>query len=323
VHIKKVNIEEYKSIFEKLQKRLQPKIFNSPEWLSIYDSRLNINVIFNKDNHPIGVFNTYSTKKGFFSHLNTPPFSPDCSLVFENVANNLAKQNSFYKKIFSLLEEYLSSQKASITTLCFPDEFHDFLPFYWNGYKISPLLTYHLNLNESADTIHKNLASERRNDIKKAEKDGLVSIKTDDYSIIKKMVEFTYARKDKKVNTQIVDGILKKFATPQNSYCFITFQDETPIAGAFVVYHKDIAYYLLGGYDPNHRHQGAGALSVWNALLHAKELGLKTFDFEGSVLPEVEKFFRAFGGYSVPYLSINKASLPVEIMLKFVKRNIF
>lgn len=323
MHIKKVNIEEYKDIFEKLQKRIQLKIFNTPEWLSIYDNRLNINVIYNKDNQPIGVFNTYNTKKGIFSHLNNPPFSPHCSLVFENVANNLAKQNSFYKKIFSLVEECLSNQKKTITTLCFPSEYHDFLPFFWNGYKVSPNLTYCLSLSDSIEVLHKNLAPERRNDIKKAEKDGLISVKTDDYSIIKKMVECTYVRKDKKINSQIVDSILSKYANDQNSYCYITFQNSRPIAGAFIVHYNGIAYYLLGGYDANHRHQGAGALSVWNAIQQAKELRLKTFDFEGSILPEVEKFFRAFGGYSVPYQSINKASIPIEIMLKFVKRNIF
>ncbi len=323
MEIKQVDIAEYNSIFEKLQKRIKLKVFNTPEWLSIYDSRLDINVIFNKDNQPIGVFNTYNTKTGIFSHLNNPPFSPHCSLIFENIANNLAKQNSFYKKVFSLIENYLSSQKKVITTICFPSDYHDFLPFFWNSYKVSPLITYHLNLQDSVDTIYKNFASERRNDIKKAEKDRLKSVKTDNYSIIKKMVEFTYERKDKKMNAQIIDAIINKYANKENSFCYITYQENKPIAGAFIIYYNNIAYYLLGGYDPNHRHQGAGALSVWNAIQHAKELGLKTFDFEGSILPEVEKFFRAFGGYSVPYQSINKASLPVEIMLKFVKRNIF
>ena len=245
MYIKKVDIAEYDNIFEKLQKRIKLKVFNTPEWLAIYDNRLNINVIFNKDNQPIGVFNTYNTKTGFFSHLNNPPFSPHSSLVFENIANNLAKQNSFYKKVFSLIENYLSSQKKVITTLCFPSDYHDFLPFFWNGYKISPLLTYRLSLVDGIDEIHKNLASERRNDIKKAEKDGLTSVKTNDYSIIKKMVEFTYERKDKKINSQIVDGILNKYANKENSFCYITYQENKQIAGAFIIHYNDNAYYLL------------------------------------------------------------------------------
>ncbi len=37
----------------------------------------------------------------------------------------------------------------------------------------------------------------------------------------------------------------------------------------------------------------------------------------------IEKYFRAFGGDLVPYYRINKAFLPLEILLKFIKRELF
>jgi hypothetical protein len=53
-------------------------------------------------------------------------------------------------------------------------------------------------------------------------------------------------------------------------------------------------------------------------------LGIKYFDFEGSMLPQIEIFFRGFGGQLVPYYNrINKAKLPLEILLKFYKRELF
>jgi hypothetical protein len=41
------------------------------------------------------------------------------------------------------------------------------------------------------------------------------------------------------------------------------------------------------------------------------------------MLKGVEKFFRSFGPELVPYFTINKASLPLEILLKFKKRELF
>jgi len=41
------------------------------------------------------------------------------------------------------------------------------------------------------------------------------------------------------------------------------------------------------------------------------------------MLPEVERFFRGFGGDLVPYFTVNKAWLPLEFMLKLLKREQF
>lgn len=56
---------------------------------------------------------------------------------------------------------------------------------------------------------------------------------------------------------------------------------------------------------------------------HAKNLGLKYFDFERSMIPQIERYFRGFGGQLTPYYRINKAKLPFEILLKFFKRESF
>ena len=57
--------------------------------------------------------------------------------------------------------------------------------------------------------------------------------------------------------------------------------------------------------------------------MHCKKMGLKIFDFEGSMIPEVESYFRSFGPKMLPYYTINKAKMPFEIILKFIKREKF
>lgn len=78
-------------------------------------------------------------------------------------------------------------------------------------------------------------------------------------------------------------------------------------AVAYVVWDERGAYYLLGGGDPGLRTSGASSLLVWESIMRA--LGATdVFDFEGSMLKPVERFFRGFGSRQTPYLHVSRAS---------------
>lgn len=62
---------------------------------------------------------------------------------------------------------------------------------------------------------------------------------------------------------------------------------------------------------------------MFEAIQHTQQLGLERFDFEGSVIPAIERYIRGFGGKLTPYFKVNKAWLPIELAMKFVNRNIF
>ncbi|MCE3260275.1 MAG: family N-acetyltransferase, partial [Bacteroidetes bacterium] len=91
----------------------------------------------------------------------------------------------------------------------------------------------------------------------------------------------------------------------------------------FCIHDKNTCYYLLGGVDKSSGVAGVNNLLVQRGIERAKELGCTTFDFEGSMLKGVEKFFRSFGPELVPYFTVNKGKLPVELLLKFKKRELF
>jgi len=71
-------------------------------------------------------------------------------------------------------------------------------------------------------------------------------------------------------------------------------------AGAYIVWDSRFTYYLLGGSDETLRTSGAGSLVLWSAVEAAAERGTG-FDFEGSMLRPVERYFRSFGGAPAPY----------------------
>jgi lipid II:glycine glycyltransferase (peptidoglycan interpeptide bridge formation enzyme) len=79
-------------------------------------------------------------------------------------------------------------------------------------------------------------------------------------------------------------------------------------AAAFVVWQKSSAYYIAGGGNPVFRSSGAHSLVLWEAIKQVSQY-TDTFDFEGSMIPGVERFFREFGALQTPYFTISKGKL--------------
>ncbi|MBL0048745.1 MAG: GNAT family N-acetyltransferase [Bacteroidetes bacterium] len=303
---------------------LHGSIFNSLTWLKIYGKSITVYGIFNNDNKLIGGFHLYKGKQAkILSHINNPPFTPHIGLFYDNQASNRANSLSFEKNILSCVADFLEKESYHLLTIALPTTCTDVQPFIWKKFKAIPNYTYQLNLEFTELEILKNLASDKRNSINKAEKDKVTIKQNAGNHIIKQLVENTYSRKSKLLNDAIVSAILNEFADAQNSFSFVAYVEEKAAAMSFCIYDSTTAYYLLGGYDAGNKHQGAGVLALWNCILHAKKIGLKKFDFEGSMIPQVEKYFRGFGGELVPYFTLNKASLPLELALKFIKREAF
>ena len=76
-------------------------------------------------------------------------------------------------------------------------------------------------------------------------------------------------------------------------------------AVSYVVWDAHAAFYLIGGGDPELRTSGASSLLMWESIMRAREI-TDVFDFEGSMLRPVERFFRAFGGRQTPYLRVSR-----------------
>jgi len=313
-----------KEISKEILSENSNSIFLSIKWLSIFNDALKCYGIYNNEQKIIGGFTLYNEKKiGLITYYRNPLYSPTINLFFKNKSQNKSKILSENKKLLMTLADFFSHLPYHILSVYLPGQFTDMQPFFWKGFKTIPNYTYIIDLKEDIQVIEKNFSTKRRNDIKKAIHDGVESKISHDHNITKELVLNTFNRKQKSINENIIDKILFNFADNSNSFSFISYQDNKPIAGSFYIYDQQKIYYLLGGYNNNNKHNGAGALSIFNAIKYAKKSGIDKFDFEGSMIPEVEKFFRGFGGNLVPYYSINRAKMPIEIMLKFVKRSMY
>jgi len=181
------------------------------------------------------------------------------------------------------------------------------LPFIWAGYRAGVRYTYRLEDLGSEQALWAGLAGNIRREIRKAR--GRVEVREGlgvdrFYDVWSR----TFARQglaapDLARLRRIEAACAERDA---RAMLFAVDEAEQVHAVAYVVWDRSTAYYLMGGGDPQLRTSGASSLLMWEAIQRAGAVA-EVFDFEGSMLPPVERFFRAFGGRQAPYLHVSRA----------------
>jgi lipid II:glycine glycyltransferase (peptidoglycan interpeptide bridge formation enzyme) len=314
--VRKINIKTESAAYEKLCSLHHASVFNDAKWLKIYGDHLELYGIYNDNNELIGSFYFFKGKKYAQEFNICPPFTPHNGLFFENRAENSSNINTFNKKIIDEVSDFIKTLNSKLVVFVLPAFIKETQPFTWKDISVKVKYTYHIDLSLSEEQLLANLSSEKRKSLNKAQKDILEIEMTKDMEAVKEMIFKTFARKQISKNIKYFDLILFDFADSTNSFSFIARQNGKPIAATFCVYDRFAAYYLFGGYDQESRHHGAGVSCMWKSILHARQLGLRTFDFEGSMIPEVERYFREFGGKLIPYYEISKTKFPVNLLMR-------
>ena len=302
---------------------LHGDVFSSKAWHSIHLSNLTLYGIFDNSDELVGGFHLFKTKVGLFNYFRNPLFTPHIGFFYANSGQHHVSRASQLKSVLVEMATFIKKSPYQILSFSFNSEVVDMQPFIWSNFKVVPNYTYELDLSSTEEELFAGLSGDRRNDMKKAQKDGITVSETKDYRMIHDLVKKTFDRQSKSLDFEMVNKIVNQYATSENSYAYIAYRDNLPIAGTFCLISDLRVYYLLGGYDDKNRHKGAGALTLWQSILHAKKSGIKVFDFEGSMVPAIEKYFRGFGGNIVPYYTVNRACFMLEVLLKIKKRQIF
>jgi hypothetical protein len=298
-------------------------VFNSGEWGRLFGNRLLRFGIYETGGELIGGFCLYRDDRFGFPIFRNLPFAPMCGPFIDIKAKNPTNILETKRKALAEMAHLLDGKRYSIISIALDRCVDDALPFYWKKFKVIPHYTYIIDLRTPVETIKQQMSASRKRSISKARNDGLFAQKITDMTIVRNFVLNTFQRKQKKINTQYLDAILFKFANESNSFAFATYCNGDPVACSFIVHDTRTAYYLLGGHTGESKHSEGAVLPLLESILLAKEVGLQTFDFEGSMAPSIERFIRGFGGKLTPYLTVNKAWIPIEMALKTIKRELF
>jgi hypothetical protein len=298
-------------------------VFDTVTWTDLFGDSLTRYGLYDAGRALRGGFCLFREKRLGLTVLRNPPFTPSIGPFFERRAQHPVAGIEESREVLTAVADFLESIHPAVISVPLSNWVSDFLPFLWRDYKVTPHYTYLLPLGQTDEAILAGMSESRRRNIGKARRDGLRAERTEDLSVVASLVETTFARQGKDVEREYMKGILSSFARPDNSYAFVVQANGVPIAGAFVVHDTKISYYLLGGYQSEGKHYGAGPLAMFESIRHARELGLEVFDFEGSVVPAIERYFRGFGGRLTPRFRVSKAWLPLEMALKPFKRRLF
>ena len=298
-------------------------VFNDLNWLKIFDKKVSIFSINNNERKIVGGFFVYTENIAGIKYVKCPPFTPSNGLFFADNATNKAKVSGDQKNLISEIADFYDRYGFGVIRVSFPSIFIDFQPFIWRKYKVVPNYTYVHNLDKPINELFSSFSAERRNRIKKVEKDNIEITQETDHLIIGSLIKDTFKRNGIKYNNQILNRILSEFSNLSNSFAFVAKDEKGILAFSFCVHDKRTAYYLFGGSSYENKHTGVGSATLWECIKKAKILGLQKFDFEGSMNPQIERYFRGFGGYLTPYFTINKANIFLEFALTFFKREYF
>jgi hypothetical protein len=190
------------------------------------------------------------------------------------------------------------------------------LPFFWAGYRIEVAYTYRIEGLESEERVWDGLRGNIRREIRKARK--RVEVREDlGLDRFHAVCAKTFARQGLDVPGSL--GRLERLDAAcagrgARAMLFAVDESERVHAVSYVVWDERAAYYLVGGGDPELRTSGAASLLMWEAIMRARRV-TDVFDFEGSMLKPVERFFRAFGGRQTPYLRVSRATAPAQAAL--------
>lgn len=299
-------------------------VFGSEKWMSRYGPALQLVGLYKDEQQLAGGFFYLDTKKFGLRFLKLPPYTPHCGLFFESNSSNPAARNSARKEVMKEVCDYIIHLNPALTVLAFSSSHIDLQPFIWQNFKVIPNYTYQISLNKNLAEIQAGFDSKNRNSISKVLKENpKIDYNLESPDDLLQFFQKALGKSGANIYSSELSSIFTTFHKQQGAFHLSVRSGGELQAIVYCLYDQQSCYYLLGGTSRSAGISGLNNLLLLKAIEKAKDLNCERFDFEGSMLPGVEKFFRSFGPELIPFYTINKAWKPLEIVLKFKKSHIF
>ncbi|KZZ72023.1 hypothetical protein A3765_13570 [Oleiphilus sp. HI0130] len=252
-------------------------------------------------------------------YLQRPPITPFLgpSIVYpegQTYSKRLSWEKEVLDTLFEQLPEFVFFEQH------FSPGFKNWLPLYWKGFQQTTRYTYVIDAKGFDDYLAELLPSTRRRRVKKANALGIKVYESDDIETFFALNKKTFARQGVKVpySWELVKNLYSEGKKRSSVRLFFASLEGKVIAAGFYVFDKHCVYYLMGGIDPEVTDVGAMDLIQLKGI----ELALNSerqFDFEGSMMPSIEKYFRSFGAIQRPYFEISKTNSKLLKLKRLVK----
>lgn len=271
-----------------------------------------------------GVLLYYTLKKYGFKMV-LQPMLTQYNGIWLKYSESLSNKEklSFEKKATAHLIKQLEEKiRFHFYRQNFTPKFTNWLPFYWKNYRQTTRYTYQIKDISDPEKCFSAFDYNKKAHIRKAEKELTIdnNVTADEFYAFLELYHSSQQKKvyySKSFFARLYDSCIAK-----NSGKIIAVKDQSGImhAALFVVWDNEKGYDLISVIHPEHKNTGGSTLVVFEAIKQLSEK-VKVFDFEGSMIENVENSFSQFGTEQIPYFSIYKYnSVLLKMLLKFVKQ---
>ncbi len=225
-----------------------------------------------------------------------------------------------YKK--EVLSEMIDMLPKGNVCISLSPEQNYYLPFLWKGFKVVPRFTYRIWNTSDLNKVWNDFDKSARKAIKKGTE--LLSLRTDlPIDVLFDLLDKTFARQNRK-NPCDIEQIKRVYnACVEHDagvlMCAVDSINRVHTATLYVYDNKTL-YAIYGGSDPELRDSQADAFLIWKGLELASQRNL-AFDFEGSSIEGIEKYFRSFGGEPLIYYTVQRYGIGLSF-LEYIKPQI-
>lgn len=250
----------------------------------------------------VGALPYFHKQKGPFRYATMPPFVKWLGpYLLPELRNDPRREPAALAALLAQLPPLAAFKQNCYPTLT------NWLPFYWQGFRQTTYYTYRLHQLHDLARVETGLSRGIRRDIRLARQRVRVvhDLPLATFWVVNQLsferqgMEAPYSE----AQFRCLDAALTAQGARQ---LFFAIDDQERVHSvAYLIWDATTAYYHLAGDDPALRASGAGVLLAWEAVRYASEiLGLDCFDFEGSMLPGVERMRRRFGAVQTPYFFV-------------------
>jgi hypothetical protein len=285
----------------------RPLIFQTPQWLDAVAGNDNWDVALTFNGNLLsGAMPFVTNSKLGLKQITLPFLTPYLGPIVIYPADlKLENQLSFKRKVITSLVNQIPKVDRFITQTDF--DFDYWLPFSWEDYQQTTRYTYLLNTS----IPEKELTAKFKPNIKKHIKKS-----TEIFTVVEASnVDMVFTLHETDLKNKGVDLLFSKQqlihldeAVMENRKILHAVNDSGEIVCAFyLVFDEQYAHYLIGAVKDEFRNSGVMSLLMWESIKEAKKRNL-TFNFEGSMNKNIERFFASFGGQLTPFMKISKTS---------------
>ena len=300
------------------EKNTTVPIFSRDWWLDAVCGENNWDVLIMEKDHRIAASLPYSLHiKHGLKMIQQPELTFTSGVWLEYPPHQKpAKKLSYEKKLMGGIIRQLESQKIDYFSQTFSPYITNWLPFYWAGYQQTTAYTQRIEDIADIEKLWQSFPNENnvRNNIRKAEKRLIIRNDLELAELIR-LKDLTFARQGL-TSAYHYEFIARVDAACQehNARRMFFAQDAQGRvhAALYLIWDPDSAYYILGGEDPDLRNSEANSLLIWEAIKFASTV-TRVFDFEGSMIERIERFFRSFSPVQTPLLTITKMSRRMKL----------